>query len=451
MRSRGADVADLAILVVAAPDGVQPQTKESIAHIKAAGIPFLVAITKIDMPNISIDKVKKQLAVEGVQAEDYGGDIVMVRVCAKEKIGVDELLEMIVLMWEMKNEDKNPKNQKIKKSKKESEKRKVKSEKLEESRENKFIVIESYMDNKKGPVIHAIVKSGIFKTNDKIFIEEKEGKIRALINDKGKNISQVEAGDPVEILGFSTVPPVGSVGSPFITIPVSSIIPVEIPAPSVVVGEAESENPEEDKTDVQEAEPELKKLPIILRADNEGSLEAIKASLPEEISLILASTGNINESDILLAKTCHAFVVGFNTHTDKSVAKLAETEDVMMKTYEIIYELLAEVQEVADSINEVVATEKIVGQAVILQDFLGTKFRIAGCRVTLGKFNVGDKVRVQRGEKLIGEAKITSIKVFKEDVQRASMGQECGIVFSPDIDFRIKDDIICAKPIIKHN
>jgi len=122
---------------------------------------------------------------------------------------------------------------------------------------------------------------------------------------------------------------------------------------------------------------------------------------------------------------------------------------VMMKTYEIIYELLAEVQEVADSINEVVATEKIVGQAVILQDFLGTKFRIAGARVTLGKFNVGDKVRVQRGEKLIGEAKITSIKVFKEDVQRASMGQECGIVLAPDIDFRVKDDIISAKPIVK--
>ncbi len=448
MRSRGADVADIAILVVAANDGVQPQTKESIAHIKAAGIPYLVAITKIDMPHISVDKVKKQLSVAGVQTEDYGGDVVCVQVSAKEKIGIDDLLETIFLIWEMQNEDKKPKTQKIKKSRKESEKGKAKTEKIDENQENKFVVIESYIDNKKGPVIHAIVKSGTFKTGDTIYIDTIVGKIRALVNDKGQKLEKAAAGDPVEIMGFSEVPPVGSVGS------TSNVIPAR---PEKILDSGSqhdnvpvmSENPDENKTDNQVTEPELKKLPIILRADNEGSLEAIKASLPAEITLILSGTGNINESDILLAKTCHAFVVGFNTHTDKSVAKLAETEGVMMKTYEIIYELLAEVQEVADSINEVVATEKIVGRAVILQDFLGTKFRIAGCRVMEGKFNVGDKVRVQRGEKLIGEAKIASIKVFKEDVQRASMGQECGIVFAPELDFRVKDDIISAKPIIR--
>ena len=268
----------------------------------------------------------------------------------------------------------------------------------------------------------------------------------------------------MEILGFATVPPVGSVGLTTNVIPVpqqnTGLTPTGTQASTSPEKNLDSgsqndkeqearENPDENETDNQVIEPELKKLPIILRADNEGSLEAIKASLPEEITLILSGTGNINESDILLAKTTKAFVVGFNTHTDKSVAKLAETEGVMMKTYEIIYELLAEVQEVADSINEVVATEKIVGRAVILQDFLGTKFRIAGARVMEGKFNVGDKVRVQRGEKLIGEAKIVSIKVFKEDMQRASMGQECGIVFAPELDFRVKDDIISAKPIIR--
>ncbi len=425
MRSRGASAADIAVLVVAVNDGVQPQTKESIAHIKAANIPHLVALTKTDLPNISLEKIKKQLSVEGVLVEGYGGDIVCVPVSAKEKQGIEELLDMILLIWEM-----NYKGNKGDKG----------------NQGNRFIVIESYMNNKIGPLIHAIVRQGVLKTGEKIYIDGREGKIRALINDRGEKITQAVVGDPVEIQGFTTVPVVGSIGT----------TSGDDKESSGSKDFAASENQGEDKIEGEEkAEVEEvptgdgKRLPLILRADNEGSLEAIKASLPSEIDLILSGTGNISESDILLAKTTRAFVVGFNVRIEKSVAKLGETEGVMVKTYEIIYELLEEVGEVAESIHEVLATEKITGRAEIVQDFLGTKFRIAGCRVREGKFMIGDKVRVERGEKVIGEAKITSIKSFKEDVQRVSMGNECGIVLSPEVDFRLKDVIICAHPIVK--
>lgn len=425
MRSRGASAADIAILVVAANDGVQEQTKESIAHIKSAKIPFLVAITKIDMPNISIEKVKKQLSVAGVQVEGFGGEIVCIPISAKQKQGLDELLDMIILMWEM---DENSKNQKTKKENK------------KQAAESRFIVIESYLDNKKGPVIHAVVKSGQFKTEDRIFVEGVEGKIRALISDKGKKVEKAEEGDPVEILGFEKVVPVGSVGSTEKLAQLSK---------SVQSTPKESENPINDNSSDEEKTAERKKLNVILKTDNEGSLEAIRYSLPPEINLLLSGTGNVSEGDILLAKTTRSFVVGFNVEVPQSVSKLAETEGVSFKTYKIIYEMLEELKEVSDSINEVTATEKIVGAAEILQDFLGTKNRIAGCKVLEGKFNIGDKVRVERGEKVVGESKVASLKVFKKDVQKVVSGEECGIVLLPEVDFRIGDVIVCAKPIGK--
>jgi translation initiation factor IF-2 len=495
MRSRGAGAADIAILVVAANDGVQAQTRESIAHIKASEIPFIVAITKIDMPNISIDKVKKQLSVAGVQVEGMGGDVVCIQVSAKNKIGLDELLDMILLIWEMKNENskpQNPKTLKTKKTKKTSKEQKesvIASEKSERgnlinkkiatspsaprndnySDDNRFVVIESYLDNKKGCVIHAIVKSGSFKIGDKVYIEGVEGKIRTLMNDKGQHLEEVGDGDPVEILGFEKVPPVGSVGMDENTNRrMNELKNRRIEEEKLKIEEKEkaekvasvkseesvesvpresdsliSENPEV----VEEAPEERKKLAVILKTDNEGSLEAIRASLPPEINLLLTGTGAVSEGDILLAKTTKAFVVGFNVEISGSAKKLAEIEAVSFKTYKIIYEMLTELQEVADSINEVVATEKIVGAAKILQDFLGTKSRIAGCKILEGKFHIGDKVRVERGEKIIGEAKIDSIKMFKKDVEKVVSGQECGFVLKPEVDFRLEDHIVFARPL----
>jgi translation initiation factor IF-2 len=482
MRSRGTSAADIAILVVAANDGVQAQTRESIAHIKASEIPFIVAITKIDMPNISVDKVKKQLSVAGVQVEGMGGDIVCISVSAKQKIGLDELLDMILLIWEMKSESSNSQIQSSKQIKKSkiSKTKKIDKEKIEENikiekvpsnetmeqlnngGDNRFIVIESYLDNKKGAVIHAIVKSGEFKIGDKVFIEEVEGKIRTLINDKGQHIEKVGDGDPVEILGFEKVPPVGSVGMDENTNRRMNEKKLKVQSEKLKVEEKESvlnpleisknqietatEGPEVD-VPAEEVKEERKRLAVILKCDNEGSLEAIRASLPPEINLLLTGTGAVSEGDILLAKTTKAFVVGFNVEISTSAKKLAEIEGVSFKTYKIIYEMLTELQEVADSINEVVATEKIVGAAKILQDFLGTKSRIAGCKILEGKFHVGDKIRVERGEKIIGEVKIESIKMFKKDVEKVVSGQECGFVLKPEVDFRVEDHIVFARPL----
>jgi translation initiation factor IF-2 len=486
MRSRGASAADIAILVVAANDGVQAQTKESIAHIKAAEIPFVVAITKIDMPNISVDKVKKQLSVAGVQVEGMGGDVVCIQVSAKSKVGLDELLDMLLLIWEMKTSSsvipakagiqksvkKNKKQGNTETRKKSKDTENVENEKIatsvlpalprnDENTENKFIVIESYLDNKKGAVIHAIVKSGSFKIGDKVFIEGVKGKIRTLINDKGQHIESAGDGDPVELIGFEKVPAVGSIGSDKITNYELQITNNENENSKNDKNDESVDNPLEirknpDDTEVESpevpeveenTEPERKRLAVILKCDNEGSLEAIRASLPPEINLLLTGTGAISEGDILLAKTTKAFVVGFNVPIVSSASKLAEIENVSFKTYKIIYEMLTELQEVADSINEVVATEKITGAAKILQDFLGTKSRIAGCKILEGKFHIGDKIRVERGEKIIGEAKIDSIKMFKKDVEKVVSGQECGLVFKPEIDFRIEDHIICARPL----
>jgi len=394
MRSRGAKVADLAILVVAADDGVMPQTKEAIKHIKQAKIPVIVAINKIDLPDINLDKIKKQLVNEGVLLEGYGGETVTVPISAKTGQGVSDLLEMVLLVSEM--------------------------EKLEGDPTAPFqaVVIEAKLDRNRGPVASIIVKNGILHLGEKIFAEGIEGKVRAIINDRGERLSEVKPGDPAEILGLERIPPVGAI---------------------LTQEPIKKEEKTETKEEIKKEEGQLK---IILKADVWGTLEAILTSLSQEkVEIISGSVGDINESDVLLAKTTRAIIIGFNVKVASVAATLAETEKVKIKVYQVIYELLEEIKEAIEAISQPMK-EEFLGRAEIIAEFPFKKGKIAGCKIIDGRLAVGDRIKVLRGEKEVGLSRIKSLKQQKEAVSKVELGQECGVLFDPPLDFIIGDSVI---------
>lgn len=392
MRSRGASVTDIAVLVVAANDGVMPQTIESIKYIQEAKVPMIVAINKIDLPDSMPEKIKKQLVKENVLLEGYGGDIVAVEVSAKTKKGIDDLLEMILLVSQMQNVSGDP------------------ASPLD------AVVIESSIDRGRGPMASVIIKNGTLKVGSEIYAENIKAKVKALFNDKGISVKQALPGDPVQIMGFEKVPEVGSKVSTNIT---SRDMPSE-----TLLSEDE------------------KKLNVVLKADVKGSLEAIIYSLPKDINVLSSSVGGVMDSDILSAKAHKAIVVGFNVKASKQTEKLAQTERVLVKTYTIIYELLDEIKEVMDEINKPVETEKILGTAEVIASFDGGKGKIAGVKVKSGRLARGDRVRIERNKENMGYTKIKSIKHLKEDIDKALIGTEAGLFFDPQLDFAPQDDII---------
>ncbi len=400
MRSRGANVADLVVLVVAADDGVMPQTLESLEHIKTAKVPFLVAINKIDIAGTDIEKIKKQLADNEIKVEGHGGDIVCVPVSAKTGQGVKDLLEMILLLAEM-------------------EEIKGSSQAPLEA-----VVIESKME-KGGPVGTMIVKNGTLGIGEQILVENVPTKVRGILDENGKNQTLAQPGQPVEVIGFSAVPPIGAKvtkaeGATAKGIPVQKTEKIEIP---------------------DEAKDKLK---IILRADSKGSLEAVKESLPESVFVVFSGVGNILESDILLAQTIKAQVFGFNVKASSEVEKLGETEKVRVKTYKIIYELLEELEK--ESLGEISEEKETLGKAVILKEFEIGGSRIAGCRVLEGRINQADRIILQRGEREIGKTKISSMKHQKTEISESRQGEEFGAIFSPLLDFKVGDMLISFAP-----
>lgn len=406
MRARGASVTDIVVLVIASNEGVMPQTVESINHIKFAKVPFLIALTKIDLPDSNPEKIKKQLVKEGVLVEGYGGDTVVVEVSAKTKQGLDNLLEMILLLSEM-SELKGDENKPL-----------------------EAVVIESKIDKGKGPLASVIVKNGSLKQGEEITAGEIKGKVRAMFNDKGQLIKIATPGMPVEIMGFQKVPEVGtrvSLGS------------------QPLIASVE-ETPEEGEQVQLGNDKEEKRVKIILKADTKGSLEAINNSLPEGIEILNSSVGGISDSDVLLAKSSQAIIIGFNVNADKEVTKLSEVEKVNIKTYRIIYELLDELKEVLEALNAPEPEEKALGTASVIAVFKSDNGNIAGCKVTSGRLVRGDRVRLDRNKAPLAFTKIKSIKHFKDDVDKATVGMECGIFFDPKLDFEAGDDIISLNP-----
>jgi translation initiation factor IF-2 len=409
MRGRGAMVADIAILVVAAEDSVKPQTKESIEQIKSAGIPMIVALNKIDLPTALPDKVKSDLAKNGVQVEGFGGDVPIVPLSAKTGKGVRDLLDMILLVAEMKELTGNP------------------------ALPFEAVVVETRLDKGKGMVATVVVKNGTLHRGDPLFEQDKQiGKVRAQFDENGVAVAGAGPSKPVEVLGFTKLPLIGSQLFSVPHTPEQKSVDVQAPL---------------DVTDIPDflkpiIEGEKENLNVILKTDTAGSLEAILASLNKKIVVVSCGVGSVNDADVLLAKASHAFVIGFNTKVDSNVEKLAQTEKVVVRTYTIIYELLDELAEVVAGIKEVLHIEREVGKGIVIAEFPFNGLRIAGIRVLSGRIARGDTIRVMRGDEEVAKVKIKSIRHGKEEVSKASEKMECGILFDKTVDFSLNDAII---------
>ena len=405
MRSRGAKVADIAILVIAGNDGIMPQTLESIQHIKAANIPSIVAINKIDLPDINIDKIKKQLVKTGLSLEEYGGETPVLPISAKTGQGIDKLLEMILLLSEL-NQVKQDTN-------------------IFEA-----VVIESILSKNKGIVASIVIRNGSLKLGDEVICENQEFRIRAFYDSRGNKLNMVKAGDPAEILGWKKIPSVGS------SLYVKSQISLTKPAITQILPPTIKSI-----TTPQEKSLEEEKIKLILKADTVGTLEAITAGLGNNIEIILKGVGNISESDILLAKTTKAIVVGFHQKPSDTVVKLATSEKVIIKYYNIIYELFDEITEVVDALKKGNLVT-ILGEAKIIALFPVKNEKIAGVKVITGRIARGDQIKVMRKDQEIGRAKIKSLHHLKEDITKAEQGMEAGLLLSQNIDFLTGDSII---------
>jgi translation initiation factor IF-2 len=394
MRARGVEVTDLVVLVVAADEGVKEQTQESYQHIKSAEVPFIVAINKIDLPEANIEKVKSQLSEMGIVPEDYGGNIVVVPVSAQTGEGIDNLLEMILLVAEMEELT------------------------ADQQGELKGVVIESRLDRQCGCLATILVKNGKLKKGDQIFAEKIPAKVKALINWQGEPIKEALPGDPVEVLGFKEVPPIGS-----------------------AVGEKPQEKKETEASDKKE-EGTFK---IILKADVGGSIEAIKANLPAAVEIVHSGVGVVTEGDVFLAQSTNADIFSFNVKLMEAAKKLAKQSQVKIFQTKIIYELLEEIEKRLKEEEDPLENKTILGQAEILAEFkIGDK-RIAGGKVTADEIFREQKVFLKRNDRVIGKSVLVSLRHGKEDIKKAKKDQEFGAVFSPPLDFKKGDVIISYK------
>ncbi|MBI5045010.1 MAG: GTP-binding protein [Candidatus Levybacteria bacterium] len=401
MRSRGAYAADIGLLIVSSVDGVMPQTRESIKVLQGSKIPFIVVLTKSDLPTKNPEKVKGQVLREGVMLEGMGGDVPVIEVASKTKKNIKELLDLILLVQELSNAD---------------------SSTVSPSHPLRAIVIESRLDQKAGPRATVVVKDGTIKVRQDAYCDNQQFRIRSLMNDNGASLQDATIGAAVEILGFLNVPAVGST--------ITDVVNVEVKTVQEQIPKAVY-SPAADQTE----------LPVILLADSQGSLEAIKYSLPEKVKLLEQKTGEVTESDIMHAKSTGALVIGFNSKIRPDVAKLARTEKVLCKNYTIIYELLSELADVMEG-KALSLIEEIYGTAKILAKFPFEKTFVLGIGVVDGRIARGDKIRIVRGDNLIGEAQINSLRIGKNPINKVEKGNEAGIIITPELDFEVGDMVI---------
>lgn len=400
MRSRGADVADIVVLTVAATEGVKPQTIEAIKHIKKADKPIIVAFTKVDLPNINIEKAKKELQTQDVLVESFGGNVPAVEVAATKGEGVKELLEMIELVWQI------------------SPQMALTNEPLE------AVVVESYMDKFRGSIVDVIVKKGTLKVGQKIQVDGESIAVKALRDDLGKIVKEAGPATPVEILGFKKALDVGSIVSD-----------VTVTKSQKLQGHASME---EIIAKSQEAKDKFK---VVIKADVLGSLEAIVANTPEKIFIVSQSIGDVQSSDVTIAKVANAPILAFNVKVAPDVKSQAEREKVLIREYKVIYELISDLTDIVESFEEAKHELKIKGSAKIIASFDIEGKKVAGTQVTKGKIKVGDNILIKSPGGTTKETTIVSIRKFKKSIDSAAAGQECGITFSANIDFDIGDII----------
>lgn len=426
LRSRGAKVTDIAVLVVAADDGVMPQTVEAINHAKAAGVPIIVALNKVDKPEANVDKVKKQLMEYELISEEWGGKTVMVPISAKQGTGIDELLDMVLLVAELQELKANP------------------------GRSATGIVIEAKLDKGRGPVATVLIGNGTLKIGDTFYTGGISGKVRALIDDKGKNINKALPSQPVEVLGSGAVPTPGEVFR--------------------VVHDEQTARKLSEKKRMEEVQAKMlkgkvltledfskkvkeggrKDLNIILKGDAQGSIEAIKGLLQNlttedvRVNMIHSAAGAVSESDVMLALASKAIVIGFNVPYEGGAKLLADDKGVDTRLYTIIYQIADDVKAAMLGMLEPVRTEVILGHAMVKAIFTYSKVgMIAGCIVKDGKMQRGAMMRVLREGKKIYEGRLDALKRFKEDAKEVQTGFECGISVPGFSDFAEGDTIEC--------
>ncbi len=425
MRARGAQVTHIAVIVVAADDGVMPQTREAISHAQAAKVPIIIAINKIDKDNANPDFVKQQLAEMGLVVEEYGGDIVSVPVSARKNIGIDDLLEMILLVAEMQDIRANPNMPAV------------------------GTIIEAKLDKTSGPTATVLVQQGTLKMGDNIVVGPIFGKVRAMFNDRGKRIQKAPPSTPVSILGLPEVPNAGDR---------LEVVADERTARQMAEQIAEQRRRETgplgqvslDTLYMQMQEGNVKELNIVLKGDVQGSVEAIKNALSKvseeneaiKVRLIHEGVGNISETDVHLASASKAIIIAFNVKADGAALRLAQKEGVDIRYYNVIYKLIDDIQAAMIGMLEPTYREVVEGHAEIIQTFkAGRNTVIAGCRVTDGKITRSASARVMRKNEKVYEGKIASLRRGKDDVREVASGYECGVVLEDFTDFEIGDVI----------
>ena len=431
LRARGAKLTDIVVLVIAADDGVMPQTREAINHAKNAGVPIMVAINKVDKKNADIDKAKQQLSKEDLLVEDWGGKTISVEVSAKEKTNLDELLEMILLLGDVIEIKANP------------------------SVPAQGVVLEASLDAKKGAVATVIIQHGIISQGEAFICGTSYGKARALFDENGKPLKKAEPSMPVEVLGFSDVPVAGDyfqVVSDLETAKqitqnrLSQVKKAEVPRP---------EHLTLDELFKKMEEGEVKELPLIIKTDVHGSVEVLSDILPNlsteqiNVKIVHSATGKITESDVLLARASNAIIIGYNTKPDQKILDMAKEENVEIRTYKVIYELTKDIKEAMSGMLEPVLKEAYLGRAEVRRIFSISRVGvIAGCYVTDGTITRNSEARVLRDDEEVYKGRIASLKHLKENVTEVKKDYECGIRLEKFKEFQ-EGDIIEAFTIEK--
>jgi len=391
MRSRGSKLADIALLILDSSDGVKPQTKEAISLINETKIPFVVVCTKIDLPAASVDVALAELEKEGIYFEGRGGQTPYIGVSAKKNEGLTELLDLISLLAEVNNVE------------------------ADNDGELEAVVIETTKE-KGGNMVSVVVRNGKLTVAKEIFTENGlKAKIKGLFDDQNKQIKEILPGEPARILGFEKLPPVGA-----------------------VIGDKELENNLEGNKEVRNSF-EKGKIPLYLKAESAGSLEALVASIPNEFAVIEATVGDVIESDVLNAKANSALIFVFESKIPSGIKKLAEMEKVKVERFDIIYELITRLELIVKS-----GLVEIIGRAEILAEFPFDGKRVAGSKILQGRIEKTGDLRLMRGEKELGKIKVLSIKKQRQEVSGVAQGEECGIFFVPQLDFQIGDAIVAV-------
>ena len=422
MRARGAQVTDIAILVVAADDGVMPQTVEAIHHAKSANVPIIVAINKIDKPGANPDRVKQELMEKGLVPEEYGGDTIMVPVSAKKQMGINDLLEMILLLAEVQELKANP------------------------NREARGVIIEAELDKGRGPVATVLVQSGTLRIGDSIIAGTTYGKVRAMVNDRGDSVKKAGPSVPVEVLGFNDVPAAGDLLAVLDEKQARSIAEARVERQRTKLMKSKKVSLDDLFQQIQEGS--IKDLNIVVKADVQGSVEALNGSLLSlnkndevRVSIVHSGVGAVNESDVMLASASNALIIAFNVRPDANARRMADAEDIDIRTYRVIYDALNDVKDAMSGMLAPKYKEVVQGHVEIRKVMKFSKALVAGSYVLDGKIFNNSKIRIIRDNIEIFDGEIDSLRRFKDEVKEVAAGYECGISIVDFRDFR-EGDII---------